>query len=218
VKQYFKEYMLICCLMLLVTSCATTTAFQYDHPQSKNQLISDKNIAVAYPKDGRKADEQVDKLWKNNPLDDIDKIVREEIGSTGLFKQIVAFDNEEDIDNIRMVLNTTIKELAWEIPNQKEQERKALLISVFTGGIGGLAYGSGDTDFYGKAKIRIVLVDREANQDILDKEYYFRIAEKMARLKTDSADERARIIGKAFKHVMEQFKTDLDYLAKAGRI
>jgi hypothetical protein len=36
----------------------------------------------------------------------------------------------------------------------------------------------------------------------------------MARLKTDSAEERARIIGKAVKQVMEQLKTDLETVEK----
>jgi alkylated DNA nucleotide flippase Atl1 len=37
----------------------------------------------------------------------------------------------------------------------------------------------------------------------------------MARFKTDSAEERARIIGKAFKQLMDELKVDLERVVKA---
>ncbi len=63
--------------------------------------------------------------------------------------------------------------------------------------------------------MRVILEDRERKGVLFDKEYFSRAEEKMARLKTDLGEERARIIGKAVKEVVDQLKADLEQLVKA---
>lgn len=207
-------------MFLFTSGCVRTASFRYDYPQGSKPAVAGLKIAYTYPKDERQPNEDVDKMWSKDPIEDIGKIIQEEIQSTGLFGEVVpiAKGEEEKLvlekSGIRMVLHASIKELSWEIPNLKEQETKAFVISILTGGIGGLIYGSGSTDFYGKAKLRVVLDNRETGRNLLDKEYSSRAEERMARLKTDSANERARIIGRAVKQVMEQFKADLDRALK----
>lgn len=221
-KHYLMRNLLFSFLVLFFSGCATTTSFIYDYPKVINPVVTDLKIAISTPKDDRVPNQEVDKMWSSNPVEEIGKVIQDEVRSTGLFKEVVLIKKGEDEhivlekSCIQMILQPSVQELAWEIPNLKEQERKALVISILTGGIGGLAYGSGSTDFYGKAKLRIVLQDKETRKILLDKEYFSRAEEKMARLKTDSAEERARIIGKAVKHAIDQLKVDLEQIAKAG--
>jgi hypothetical protein len=51
---------------------------------------------------------------------------------------------------------------------------------------------------------------------ILDKEYEAYALEKTPKIKTRLDKERARIIGKAFKKVMEQLKADLYRVVKTA--
>jgi hypothetical protein len=191
----------------------------YDCPSVVKPAITELRIAITYPKDEREPNQKVDKMWSKNPIEDIGKVIQDEIRSTGLFRETVLRNKGQDekigLSDIQMVLRTSLKELAWEIPNPKEQENKMLVISILTGGIGGLAYGSGSTEIYGKAKLKVVLEDRETKRILLDKEYFSRAEERMARFKTDSAEERARIIGKAFKQLMDELKVDLERVVKA---
>jgi len=218
-KYYLKKGLIFCSLILFLNGCATTTPFIYDYPQTAKPVVTELKIVITYPKDEREPNKEVDKMWSKNPVEDIGKVIEDEIQSTGLFRETVLIKKGEDekiaLNDVQMVLKTSLKELAWEIPNLKEQENKTLVISILTGGIGGLVYGSCSTDFYGKAKLRVVLEDRETKKVLLDKEYFSRAEEKMARLKTDSAEERAKIIGKAVKQIVDQLKADLEQIVKA---
>ena len=206
-----KSLLPICFLMLFMGGCATTkTSFRYDNTINNKPIISNLSLAVAYPKDDRIPNKRIDKMWDNDPIIEIDRIIKEEIKSTGLFREIVPMDN----NCCRIILYTTLKELAWEVPNYDKLLRNTFMISFLTGGVGGIIYGNTDTDFYGKVRIRLVLADKDYKSNMLDKEYYYRAEEKVTKFKTDSAEERAKIIGIAFKHVIEQFKEDLDKVIK----
>ena len=199
---------------LSLCSCSTTS-FVYDHPQASTSSSTNLKIAILTQKDERHPNEETDKIWSNNPLDETAKIIEQEIKSCGLFQEVVLAskpDEEKAImerSDMRMLLRPTLRDLSWDIPNRQAQEKTALVVSILTGGIGGLIYGSGSTDLYGNAKLGVTLEDRETSKIILEKEYASRAEDTMARLKTDSYEERARIIGKAFKQIMEQFKADL---------
>jgi hypothetical protein len=93
-----------------------------------------------------------------------------------------------------------------------------MAISILTGGLGGLAYGSGTTDLNGNAKLRIVIKDGNTGENLLDKEYGSQATEQMSRFKTDSREERAKIIGKAVKQLITEFKADLERVVQAKRV
>jgi hypothetical protein len=215
-KFHISSYLFLCFMALFMSGCATTTSFQYDYPQANKPALSKLRIACTPPKDERQPNEDVDKIWSRDPVQEVGTIIQEEIRSTGLFSEVISIPKEDKAKraDIQMVLHTSLKELSWEIPNLEEQVAATLAISILTGGIGGLVYGSGNTDFYGNARLRVVLEDQQTGKRLLDKKYSSRAEEKMARLKTDSAEERARIIGKAVKQVMEQLKTDLEQVVK----
>lgn len=200
----------------LFVGCASKTGLIYDHPKTDILTTSNLKVAVAHPEDERQPNEKVDKMWAGDPAEDIKKVISDELKSTGLFKEIVVLPLEDKtkLRDVNFILNSSIKDLAWEIPNLEDQEGKMLVISILTGGIGGLIYGSGDTDFYGKAKLKITIKESETNATLLDKEYVSRVEEKMARLNTDSYEERSKIIAKAVKRIMEEFKTDLQEVIK----
>jgi len=201
-------------MLLISGGCAATkTSFLYEKSIKNKPVASKLTIAISFPKDERIPNKRVDRMWDNNLIMDIDRIIKEEIINTGLVKDIVSVDD----NNNRITLYSTVKELAWEVPNYDAMIRNTFLISVATGGLGGLAYGSTDCDFYGKAKVLLLLTDKESKNNILEKEYYYRAEEKIIKLKADSTNERARIIGIAFKHVMDQFKADLEKILYEGK-
>jgi hypothetical protein len=154
-------------------------------------------------------------MWSSNPLGETAKIIEQEIRSCGLFQEVISAPNpdQEKVimkrNDIRMFLRPTLKDLSWSIPTSQEQEDTELLVSILTSGISDLVNEADSTNFYGSAKIRVVLEDRKTSKIILDKEYASRAEEKITRFRTDSYEERARIIGKAFKQVMEELKADL---------
>lgn len=212
----YKKLPLFIIAMICLVGCASKTALIYEHPKTDIQTTSELIIAVSHPIDERQPNEKVDKMWVDDPAKDIEKVISAELKSTGLFKEIVTVSLGDDtkLHDVDINLSSSIKELAWEIPNLEEQEGKMLGISILTGGIGGLIYGSGDTDFYGKARLEIAIKENKTNVTLFNKEYISRVEEKMARLKTDSYEERSKIIAKAVKRIMEEFKTDLQEIIK----
>jgi len=208
-KTVINGSLCVCIGILLLTGCAATN-LQYDLPQATNVAITDLKIAVAHPEAKRQPNKDVDKMWANEPSEEMQEVIQGEVKSTGLFRETISLAKDEEPHDCQLILNTSLKELAWEIPNLKAQEGKMLVISALTGGLGGLAYGSGSTDFYGKAKMHIILKEMATGKVLIDKEYSSRVAKKMARLKTDSYEQRSKIIGEAVKQVMNEFKIDLD--------
>ncbi|NJD55320.1 MAG: hypothetical protein FIA94_02825 [Nitrospirae bacterium] len=223
-KSRISRQLLLCFMLFFASACATTTSFQYEYPQDNKTAVTDFRITLTYPTDERQANEEVDRMWANDPKEDINKILEKEILSTGLFKEIIILkegaEEKFGLENSLqwLALHSWIKELVWEIPNRSEQEAKMMAISILTGGLGGLAYGSGTTDLNGNARLRIVIKDGGTGENLLDKEYKSQSTETMTRFKTDSREERAKIIGKAVKQVMTEFKADLEKVVQARQI
>ena len=196
-------------LAFLLVGCAPKTCLHYDYPAANSSCYTNLKVSIAQPEDKRQPNEDIDKMWANNPTEDIQKVMTEELKATGLFNEVIPLASDQLGDNASVALTSTVTELSWEIPNRKEQENKMMAVSIFTGGIGAMIYGSGETPFWGKATMRLNLKENETEKVLLDKEYTAQVEEQMTRFKTDSYVERSRVIGLAVKQIMEEFKTDL---------
>ena len=210
-NRKFNSTLFILAVLFFLAGCATKTPLLYDHPQVNLPSTPNLKIAVTRPEDERQPNKDVDKMWATDPTNDIKNVIIKELQCTGLFKNVIDLGSKEgdEIQDITIKLISSIKVLEWEIPNLEEQEGNMFAISLLTGGIGGLIYGNGETDFYGKATLKICIKNEQTDETLLDKEYSSRAEEKMARLKTDSYEERSKIIGCAVKQIMEEFKNDV---------
>jgi len=228
-KNNLNVVSIMCVLILFLSGCAspTATTLPYEYPKLKLSPSGGSGIAIVYPEDKRTPNEDIDKIWLDDPIKEVEKVIQEEIKSTGLFKEVLPVIKEEISESgARMVLYTSVIELAWDVPDQAESKGNTSVSfglgggSGGIGGFGGLIFGGGDssTDLYGKTKIKVRLVDRDTGQNIIDKEYHFRSRKTMTRSKTDLYGESAKIIGKALKEVMGQLKDDLKKINEEGRL
>ena len=224
-KHNLRVVSIICILILFLSGCASTSTITlpYEYPKEKLSASAGSSIAIVYPEDKRTPNEDIDKIWLDDPIKEIDKVVQEEIKSTGLFKEVLPVNKAEIYKSgARMVLYTSVMELKWDIPDQAESGGDTSVSfglgggSGGSGGFGSILFGSGNgsTDLYGKAKIKVALVDQDTGQNLLDKEYYSRARKEMSRSNADKYGERAKVIGKALKDVMGQLKVDLKGLFK----
>ena len=221
-KHNFKIVSALCILLLFVSGCASTTKFQYEYPNEQLSAYATSRIATVYPEDKRKLNRDIDKIWSDDPVEEIGKIIQAEIKSTGLFKEVLPVDKEEISESgARMVMYTSVMLLAWDVPFPPEPgDSTSIAVGLFGGGggFGAVSLGTEFTDLYGKVKIKITLVDQDADQDLIEKEYYSSIRKTMLYLRTDLRGERKMVIWKALKEVMDQLKDDLKGLSEEGRI
>lgn len=216
-KYNFKAFSILSVLILILSGCASTSTITlpYEYPKEKLSASAASSIAIAYPEDKRIPDEDIDKIWSGDPVEEIGKVIQEEIKSTGLFREVLYADNEQISESgVRMVLFVSVIELEWDIPDLAEPIDSTSVLSRFMG----VLYKAEFTDLYGKAKIKVMLVDQNNSHKFIDKEYYSRAKIKMTRYMTDLYGQRARVIGKALKRVMGQLKFDLKRLSKEDKI
>ena len=218
---------IMCVLILFVSGCAspTATTLPYEYPKEKLYTYAGSSIAIVNPEDKRTPNENIDKIWLDDPIKEVEKVIQEEIKSTGLFKEVLPVTKEEiNKSGARMVLYTSIMELKWEVSDQSESGvDTSVSVGLFggsggSGGFGSVLFGSGSTDLYGKAKIKVSLVDQDTGQTPLDKEYHSRVRKEKSWQKTDKYGKRAKVIGRALKEVMAQLKTDLKHLSEEGSL
>jgi hypothetical protein len=95
------------------------------------------------------------------------------------------------------------------VPNYKELMAVNWVLSIFTGGIGGLIYGLTSTGVHGDVKFQAVLSDIKGGGIVFDKTYSGHYEEKKKKIICDSPKTKAYITGKALKIGIEQLKNDL---------
>jgi len=106
-------------------------------------------------------------------------------------------------------LRPELKRLDWEVPGYSSMVSKTFLLSLFTGGIGGVIYISTSTTVNGFAVVHLELTETRGRHVVLSREYPGFYTEKMAKGSCDTSSTRSRMVTEAFKLAMEQFKADL---------
>jgi hypothetical protein len=209
--------------MFVLTACAAKKPFLYQYPVQVEQPAAGMKLACTCIKD-RRQDHEIDKIYAENLTEDLNRIIEKEIQSMGLCKQVISIPRAEKVDkalkenpDIDLVMYTSLKELVWEVPDYDRKVGTVFVLSFLTGGLGGVAYGSTKTDVYGNARIKITVIRTETGEKLIDKEYVGHIEERMALLKCDTPNTKARIVGLSVKSIMKQFKGDLKRVIKSMR-
>lgn len=207
-------------LILFLSGCASTTTpitpFKYEYPEARLSPSANSSIAIVYPEDERWQDYENDRIWSNDPIEELGEVIQAEMKSTGLFREVLTF-NKEDKDGIvesgaRVVLYTSVLLLAWDVPFPPERDDFLPMSSR------GRLSSTSFTDLYGKVKILFTLVDQDTGQNLIVQEYYSSVWKTMAYFRTDLYGERKKVIGQALKKVMWQFKDNLQQLSNEGRL
>lgn len=211
-----RKWLVPALFVLFLSGCASVP-LHYDHPNSGKPSSTQLKIALTYPDDKRLDRESMDKVLKNNLVDDLSKIIAEEIQSTGLFSEVVPIAKEippdkapEVCKEMDLIMHSCLTNMAWEVPDYEEIQTTSFLVGFAFGLAGGVVYGMTKTDVYGNANLKITVFRQNTRDKLIDKDYVARVKERMAKLNCDSFETRSTMAGKAIKSVMDQFKEDLE--------
>jgi hypothetical protein len=210
-----KLYVTIAGLALAaITGCgATRVPLQYDYPIAR--LKPDGPIIGCRGTEDRRTDRQIDEVLDGGSVTAVDKTIREETASAGVAQKVVPVpsfpqrSNQELMDQgVSVMIEPALEEMAWEVPNYTQIWATTFIVSVLTGGVGGLIYTSTPTDVYGRTKLTVRMIDVASGREIT-KTYAGSSQERMAKLSSDRAETRSKMVGQSLSSAMQQFRTDL---------
>jgi len=189
----------------LLTGCVTRQPFTYNYPPKSN-VTGSASLAALPATDRRAGTNELDKvLFIPSGLDEI--FIRE-IRSTGKFADVVRVNPLAPGKDF--LLEASLLQLDWEIPKHDQMVGTAFGVSLLTGGVGGIIYGSTKTTIFGRAQIAFKVSNPVNNRIILEKQYSSEVSERVAKLNCDTPAAGRRLAGLAVKAVMDQFKQDLN--------
>ena len=139
--------------------------------------------------------------------DCIDSVLVTELQGAGLFKKVGLSTNGVVAD--RYLLEPSLVDLRWEVPDYKRKVGTAFTISLLTGGIGGVAYGASGTDVLGHATLRVKLTDTQQKQVVLERQYQATAKDNRSKFGCDTPDTYRDMAARALKQVVEDLKKDL---------
>jgi hypothetical protein len=210
-------------VVAFLTGCSTK--FIYKSPEIKPPELT--GIAFVYAKvEDRREDRKIDEVYENKePLQDIIRIIEEEVKSTGLFERVLLISEDKmnndaylKENNIAFLMTSFLKEFRWTVPNYDTKVGIIFATTLFGGVMGGLIYGSFFTDVYGDTVLNVTMKDISSGRLLIDKEYVGHCTERKAILSCDSPEMKATVAGSSLKMVMEEFKADLIEAVKSKTI
>jgi hypothetical protein len=203
------QYLLLFTLVVLTSACATPSEFIYPEI-SKSTLYNEEKLVCELEelKDKRTQQKEIDKIYKNPPVIEIQKILQKELINSGFFTEI-HLATEIPNDHAGYLIKPSLVRLEWEVPDYDNLVGTTFVVSLLTGGIGGLVYASTSTDVFGYVDLEIELYDLSTENLLTKKIYKGLIKQNMAKLSSDTPETKATIIGLAAQSAINQFKEDL---------
>lgn len=189
----------------LLTGCASQQPLPYAYSPAHPAVAGAPTLIIKPTQDQRTAKDDLDKTL--NIPKCLDDAMVTELGNSGWFTQVNLY--LEAKTNGNYLLECSLNELTWEVPDYADKMETAAVVSVLTGAVGGLVYGSTKTDVNGQAKMRFVL-SKEPGGVLLDKEYSATATERKIKFECDTPGTYREMAAKAFQKVLEQFKADLE--------
>lgn len=196
--------------IIILAGCSAKSQFIYDHPVESELAEHAQLVAVVMPViDQREDGKEIDQIFADNPLQKIQKIIKEELIHSGYFSEVILLQEDQPTDDADISFVPQLSKMQWLVPDYDEMLGKTFIISILTGGIGGIAYGSGETDVIGEMHLKLEMIDIESKQVIHDKTYVGHFSQKMKKLNCDSPETKATVIGKSLKNAMKNMSSDL---------
>jgi len=140
----------------------------------------------------------------------LDEVLVRELQGAGVFKQVSLTTRGIAADHY--LLEPSLVDLRWEVPDYKRKVSTAFTISLLTGGIGGIGYGATGTDVFGHATLHIKLIDPRQQQVVLERDYRATAKDNRSKLRCDTPTTYREMAASALKQAIEDFKKDLQQL------
>lgn len=140
----------------------------------------------------------------------LNSVIVSELQASGAFSTVVFATN--DIGTAGLKLDSKLGALDWEVPNYDRILGTVFLVSLCTGGVGGVVYGVTETDVFGHATVHFTLTDMSSSSVLLDRDYLGKYSVRKAKLSCDTPDSYREVAAGAFKSVMDQFEADVQKL------
>ena len=214
--KFISVLILVMSALIIAGSCATTTQFVYEHPEIPPLGSGGVIVGLFSIGDQREDSKEIDKVYGDFPVGSLNKIIEEEIKSTGLFEQVLMvpeemLDDQEYLNQTgaEFIMRTGLLEMKWEVPDYKAKMSKITAASLLGGLVGGLIYGGSSTEVWGDTKLNFILTDVKIGNSVLNKDYEGHYVEEMKLLKCDTPSTKAHVVGKSLKIAMEECKKDL---------
>lgn len=205
----FKYLAGLICIGLIVSGCAGKSKFVTDRLTGPVETGRGKIVALLAPvADQRAVKQEFDKVYDGNPANDIQFILEKDLLSTNLFDKVITVSEASQSVPADVVIEPTLQVLKWEVPDYDALLQRVFFVSMLTGGIGGVIYGSTDTDVHGYAAMHFRVMN-VAKDTILDKSYEGHHQEQMAKMRCDTPDTKVRMTGESLKKVLQQLDSDL---------
>lgn len=216
-KIRFRAVMII--VSTLHIGCSAPAKFIYQYPETHLPRSAGFVLALANIDDQR-TDRDVDRIYEQEPLIEVNNILSREIQSTGLFQQVVSIspdnvDNHEYLLNqhIDMVAKPTLTAMKLLPPGMGDILEKGHTLSAGLGGIFvglpcGCLFGSIAADYRGYVGLKLRLVNLHSDTPFMDKEYSG-VARRKASEARCSTRIKASLVGESLRIAMTELKTDL---------
>lgn len=193
-------------LLLLSSGCASRKPLPYEHSAAVQAAAGAPLLSVK-PMVDERPDRRKDRTDSVLAIPAcVDVVIAAELERSGLFSKVVLVTNE--LSPKGFMLEGKLRDFRWEVPNYEQKVGTATVLSVVSGGIGGMIYGSTGTDVLGHATIRFVLRDLKENRVLLDQEYKETVTEETTKLACDTPKTCRAMASKALKSVLDRFKED----------
>lgn len=143
-------------------------------------------------------DRTLDSFLKEPPTRSVEQALAAELTAGGGFSKVSTHTEPP----ATILIEADLREMSWAVPNHQGMMKTAFWTSFLTGGLGGLAYGATDTPVFGHAVVALKITERGSGRILLEQSFDAMHEEKMAKLKCDSLETRARMMAQALKLVL----------------
>jgi hypothetical protein len=201
-------------LGLFLGGCATqrpAIALPYEFPATGSPAAGLPTARVTTVTDHRE-DRTLDPLLSDKPVELVQKAIEAELAAKGVY----AFTSSGNESAFAIHIAADLREMSWAVPNHSKMVKTAFWTSFLTGGIGGLAYGSTDTPVFGRAVVHLKLTEPSTGRVVLDQAFDAVHEERMAKLKCDLPQTRARMMAAALKAALVKATAALSPATAAG--
>lgn len=190
-------------LSLLCVGCVSQKPLPFQFSTLQSSPASAPKLLISPVTDQRSKKDTMDKVIEIPAA--LDVVLVKELQNVGLFSSVT---NPSSNFPKSYQIQTVLKDLRWEVPNYNRTVGTTFAISLLTGGIGGIAYGSTGIDVLGHAKMQFTLTDSKKKL-LLDREYDATFTERKAKLNCDTPDTYREVAAGALKNVIEKLTVDL---------
>jgi hypothetical protein len=137
----------------------------------------------------------LDAILNDSSSNQIRGAILNSLNDSGLFSQ-------SDGAGTHFLIRAEIVKLQWFVPGYEAMLKKVFVTSFLTGGLGGVAYGSTETEVHGICEL-VIKVDANGRQ-VLCSSYAEQHIEKMVKLKCDTMDTKSRVAGIAVSRALDK--------------